>query len=84
MLGRGLLVVKIIADQIAGENLRCHHLRMRISLPITQEKRVPAVGFRPELGTWNRDGRARSSGRAAEGERINAFCSDHARVWRLP
>jgi hypothetical protein len=36
------------------------------------------------LGVWNRYGRARSPGGAAESEGINAFGSDHARIGQLP
>ena len=84
MRGRGLLIVEIIADPVASENLRRHHLRMNSSLPITQQKSVHSVGLRPELGGWNCDGWARSSGGTAESEGINTFGSDHARVWQWP
>jgi hypothetical protein len=57
---------------------------MHVSLLITQDKSVHAVGLRPELGVWNCYGRARSSGGAAEGEGVNAFGSYDARVWQLP
>ena len=84
MRGRGLLIVEIIADPVASENLRRHHLRMDGALPIAQKKGVHSVGPRPELGGWNCDGRARSSGGTAQSEGINTFGSDHARVWQWP
>src|SRR5450755_531483 len=66
MRGRGLLIVEIIADPVASENLGRHHLRMHGSLPIAQKKSVHSVGPRPELGGWNCDGRPRGSGGTAE------------------
>ena len=80
----GPSIVEVIADPAASENLGGHQLRMHVSLLITQEKLVRAVGLRPELGVRNSDGQARSAGRAAENEGINAFSSDHARVWQQP
>lgn len=77
-------IVEVIADPAASEYLSCDQLRMHVSLPITQEKLVRAAGLRPKLGIRNSDGRARSAGRTAENERINAFSSDHARVWARP
>ena len=79
-LGGRLLIIEVIAHPVASKNLRGHHLRMHASLLITQEKGVHAISLRPELGVWNRYGRARRSSGAAEGERIIAFGSDHARV----
>ena len=82
--GKGLLIVEIIAHPVASENLGCHHLRVHGTLPIAQKKRVHSVGPRPELGSWNCDGRPRSSGGTAEREGINTFGSDHTRVWQRP
>jgi len=81
-LGGRLLIVEVIAHPVASKNLRGHHLRMHASLLITQEKGVHAISLRPELGVWNRYGRARRSSGAAEGKGIIAFGSDHARVWQ--
>lgn len=79
--GRRERIVEIIANAVARENLRRHHLRMDDSLPVAQHESVPAVRLRPELGIGNCDRQARSPRRAAESEGMNAFRSDHARVW---
>ena len=50
------MVVEVIPDLATSENLRCHHLRMHMSAPVTQEEGVHAVALPPESRVRNSDG----------------------------
>lgn len=80
----GTTIVEVIALPAASENLCGHHLRTHVPRLIAQEKSVHAVALRPESGVWNSNRQTRSPGGTAQGEGINAFSSDHARVRQLP
>ena len=77
-------IVEVVSDLTTSEDLRCDHLRMHVTLLITQEERMHAVILGPKLGIRDADRQPGSSGGPAEDKGVYAFGSDHARVWQRP